>query len=144
MPRLKVSEVDASDVFGDRVRLNHRHRKGVAPGKIIVITVADRSLPLAARGSPKADVISFDEASRRALGIERGHEYDFTIRRAYWWEAVKWSLGASDPTQRIASRMGFVGLILGIAGFIISALPAFEPAAEWFGQITRDIITPGA
>ena len=42
MPRLKVSEVDASDVFGDRVRLNHRHRKGVAPGKIIVITVADR------------------------------------------------------------------------------------------------------
>lgn len=124
--RLTVHEGQASDNYKDIVRVHKANRNGVDSGFIAKVSVTDgKSIYVVVRGLGKGQEreVWMDLQTRKRLGVELGKEYDFNVRAATWWEKVIWAAKASDPSMRIGTCIGLVGILLGI---LLSAVQIWQ------------------
>ena len=122
---LEVHRHSHDDVYHDRARIAEGHRGGVKESTICAISANGRSVLLEVRGleSDTNEIIRLDDRTRVALGVELGVRYWFAIRPVSWLGQFRWAWNASDPTARIAARLGLLSLFLGIVALLVAAAP---------------------
>lgn len=123
---LRVVRLDLADVYRDLVRVPETFRryesgKTVPESTICKVTVEGRSILVSARGwdGQTEPTIRMDDKTRNALGVAVGRDYSFEFREASLLEKLSWAWNSSDPTPRIAARIGVVSLGLGALGAIL-------------------------
>jgi len=123
---LEVHQLREEEVHKDMVRIPEVHRRDirgerVKESSICRITVdGSQSTLVSVRGlqGESRPWIRMDEKTRLDLGITEQKECDFQLEAVGWWGQFMWAWGASDPTPRIAARMGLLSLGLGALGFV--------------------------
>ena len=121
---LLVKQADREDIFGDLARLHTSHRPGILAGSICRISVGSASVLAVARNSKSNETgtISLDDALRTRLKIKDGESYEFKIVPAGLWDQFNWAWSASNPVNRIASRLGVLSVALGLLGLLLGIL----------------------
>jgi len=126
---LLVKSIGNEDVYRDRVRIPVVHRGTIEEGSVCRLSVSGKSVLTEVRGistnvgdpSP-GNVILTDEIVRGKLLIFTHQEYQFEIEEVGWLGQFIWAWGASDPTARIAARLGVLGFILGVIGAVLGLI----------------------
>lgn len=131
--RLVVKEADAADVYRDIGRIPEVHRKDrrghpVPEGSVCKLGAAGKSVYVAIRGmgDSQEPAIWIDAKIRDNLAVKAGQEYEFDLRRVWWPGQFRWAWSASDPAYRIAARMGFLSLVLGVIGLVLGLISFFH------------------
>ena len=120
--KLIVHQASRSDVYKDLVRIPGSCLLSlmVSPGDICKITVAECSALVSVWGrKTKTLEILMDKRTRSCLGLEDHQAYDFSFRRVWWFGQCKWAWKASNPSYRIAVRLGVVSIGLGFLSLIL-------------------------
>lgn len=132
--RLQVRQADLGDVMGDIARFDKQHRtfngKLVRAGRVVILQANQRTERVVARGPAKLEKgeIALTSETRERLGISSGAEVDFTFAEANFFDEFLWAWRATNPTDRVAARLGLISVFLGFAGAtlgIISAAVSF-------------------
>lgn len=119
---LLVKQVDAEDIFNDMVRVHTSHRPGIPAGTICKINANGIAILAVARNtrSNERDIIAIDDALRTRLGVKEGKSYDFKIAEAGFLDQFAWGCLASNPVNRIASRLAALSIILTEIGLLLA------------------------
>ena len=64
-------------------------------------------------------VIRLDDRTREKLDVKTATIYQFGIREVWWLGQFLWAWNASDPTARVAARLGILGFALGVIGAVL-------------------------
>lgn len=125
--KLTVKQVDKEDVFGDLARVHTSHRPDIRAGYICRIRVNERSILAVARNSKgnETGTIALDDALRTRLQVKEREAYTFTITKAGAWDQFIWAWSASDPVNRVASRLGALSVGLGVLGLLLGILSLY-------------------
>lgn len=125
MPRLKVCQIEEADVYKDIVRIPELHRtdregKPIEESTVCWINGTPQRSVAVLRGYQKSAnaEIHMDERTRNRLGVQLDHSYDFRFKKAGFCGQLKWAWKASETGYRVASRLGVIGLIVGLLAFI--------------------------
>lgn len=129
--KLKVRSAQEEDVYKDIVRISQNSRHGLKTGKIHRFKADGNHAYFILRGTgPENDgKLLIDEAARSKLSLSAGAEREFLIEEVGWWGELVWMWEATDPTYRVAGRLGVLSLLLGLLAFaplIYSALNALH------------------
>ena len=71
------------------------------------------------------DQIGLDYDGVDALNIRFRQDVDLEVRRAKTWEIYRWFLNHPDLGIQLSVKLGFVGALLGLMGFVVGTLPLF-------------------
>ena len=112
------------DVFKDIARIPERSRAGIREGSICAVSVNGHTKCLIVRGLEDTlyDRIMLDEHTRKALGVEDGGSYEFSVEETGIIGHVKWACTVSDRGYRISAWVGIISLALGMLGFILGCI----------------------
>lgn len=127
---LRVKQSDLRDVMGDIARFDKMHRtfdgKLVRAGRVVVLKANKKTERVVARGPAgvKADEIALTLETRQRLGISSGECACFTIAKANVFDEFLWAWTATNPTDRIAARLGVTSVILGLVGAFLGVISA--------------------
>jgi hypothetical protein len=106
----------------ERYRVDQKERP-IEGGSICKVKTDNRSIRLALRGDTEdRKLIQVDERTRKALALTEGTWADFQFRRVTFIGEFLWAWSASDPTYRIAARLGFLSLSLGLIGLVLGII----------------------
>ena len=128
---LTVRAIDKEDIYRDRIRVPVVHRAGIGEGRVCKLSVPahQKHVLVEARGirltvgDKQEEVILMDEITRSNLGsLHIGQVYQFEMKEVSWAGQFIWAWNASDPTARIAARLGVLGLALGVIGVLLGVL----------------------
>jgi hypothetical protein len=131
---LTVHELLKDDVYHDRVRIPELSRGGIKEARICKLSArlagkrVGEAVLVEVRGdlSMTSGTIRIDDITRIKLAVKPCEQYTFTLRTVWWIGQFWWAWNASDPTPRIAARLGLLGLLLGLAGLVIGVIPLFR------------------
>ena len=131
---LTVKAIDKEDVYRDRVRVPVVHRGTIAEGTVCKLSVDRTSVLVEIRGIRTAPsdpdpgaVILMDEVTRAKLGpIFTQKMYQFEMKEVGWLGQFSWAWNASDPTPRIAAKLGVLGVILGVIGVVLGVVALYK------------------
>jgi hypothetical protein len=70
-----------------------------------------------------SELIRMDLETRRRLQVSLEKEYDFTLRRIWPWQALKWACRSSDPALRVATWIAVLSFMLGLLSIVLSIIP---------------------
>ncbi|HEY8948688.1 MAG TPA: hypothetical protein VIM56_07365 [Rhizomicrobium sp.] len=132
---LKVRGAESEDVYKDIVRISEASRHGLKTGKVHKFSVPEGSAYFILRGSAQENdgKILMDEAARGKLNLGPGAEREFEIQEAGFWGELRWVWNATDPTYRIAGRLGVLSFSLAI----LALWPVAEELLRWIIPIVR-------
>lgn len=124
---LEVHDALKEDVYRDRARIASSYRGTINEGVVCKLTVKGKHVLLEVRGMVNDNLaekptIRLDEKSRTHLGVLPKECCQFTIRESWWIGQFLWAWNASDPTPRIAARLGILGLVLGMLGAVLGII----------------------
>lgn len=124
MPKLHVEGPQTSEAGRWLVRLNRRHRAGVERYGVarLTNTANGKGLDVLLLGHDRDDAIFMPYDIRERLGVAKGGELDFSLRKVGLWGLLRWYVGSPDPAISIPAWIAVVGLGLGIAGLVLGAL----------------------
>jgi hypothetical protein len=122
MCKLPVEGLPSGDSGRLLIRLHHSHRGGVARYGIaqIVNDTTGQSLNVLVLGHERADAIFMPYDIRRALGIKKASELDFSINKVGWFGKLKWYINSIDPAVHLPAWLAVIGLFLSILGVVMS------------------------
>jgi len=133
---LTVHQLRENDVYKDLVRIPEAHRKDKDGNRIRESTICEVTVDggttgrtvVCVRGSVRDTEpwIRMHDKTRLDLGVTERRDYDFRLTRAGWAKQFCWAWCASDPTPRIAARLGLVSVSLGVVGFLLGLLSFFR------------------
>ena len=117
---LRVRSAKYNDIYKDIVRVSEQSREGLLPGRVHKFISPNKTAYFILRGAgPKDDgLIRMDEESRKKLAVKYGETYDFEISPVGFLGEMKWAFGATDPSYRIAARLGVLSFFLGLFAFV--------------------------
>ncbi len=132
---LIVRSAKAADVYKDIVRIDLKVRgEAFEESKIYKLQANGESRLVSIRGmsgetNRSPNDICMDEKTRRKFGLNVGDTKEFTLKKPILplWPLICWSLGSSDPLQRMAAFWGIISgisLIIAIPGLFGLTLPA--------------------
>jgi hypothetical protein len=78
--------------------------------------------------------IHMDDRTRARLGVKLGHPYDFRFKQAGFCGQLKWAWKASETGYRVASRLGVIGLIVGVLAFIPVLVDWIKSLVCWWSH----------
>ncbi len=122
--KLTVKKSESSDVYGDVVRIHKDARGKVSEGSICRIEVGSgKSVLRAVRGLGTSDennnIIKMDLVTRTELGITLDEKHEFKLSVVWWPRQIWWAWNASDPTPRLAARLGVLSVGLGVLSALL-------------------------
>ena len=100
MPKLRVEGPQASEVGRLLVRLNIRHRAGVERYGVARLTNNANSsgLDVLLLGHDRDDAIFMPYDIRERLGVAKGGELDFSLRKVGLWGLLRWYVRSPCPS----------------------------------------------
>lgn len=125
MPKLHVEGPQASEAGRWLVRLNIKHRAGVERYGVARLTnnANGKALDALLLGHDRDDAIFMPYDIRERLGITKGGELDFSLRKIGLWGLLRWYVRSPDPAVSIPAWIAVIGLALAIVGLVLTALP---------------------
>lgn len=125
MPKLSVEGPQASEAGRFLVRLNIRHRAGIERYGVARLTnnANRKGLDVLLLGHDRDDAIFMPYDIRELLGIAKGGELDFSLRKVGLWGLLRWYVRSPDPAVSIPAWIAVIGLALAIVGIVLAALP---------------------
>jgi hypothetical protein len=116
--KLLVRSAAAEDVFKDVARINEDDRGGHRAGQVYRLVAPTGKALVVIRGMRPLDKgkIRIDEEVRKRLGVTFGKEVELRIEPVGLRGELEWAWRATDPAYRVASKLGVLGLILGVIG----------------------------
>jgi len=130
---LTIQALPMEDVYRDRVRIPVAHGGTIGEGRVCKMSVNGKSVLVEVRGirtsahEPEpGPTILMDEITRAKLLVLTSQTYQFEMKEVGWLGQFYWAWKASDPTPRIAARLGVVGLILGAIGVVIGVVALYR------------------
>lgn len=125
MPKLSVEGPQASEAGRWLVRLNIRHRAGVERYGVARLTnnANGRGLDVLLLGHDRDGAIFMPYDIRERLGVAKGGELDFSLRKVGLWGLLRWYVRSPDPAVSIPAWIAVIGLALAIVGIVLAALP---------------------
>jgi hypothetical protein len=141
---LTVRRVKAADVYKDIVRIDIKVRGfEFEESKIYKLTANEKTHLVSVRGladekSRSDSDICLDEKTRRKFEIENGKAYEFTLGQpvSQTLALIGWSLGSSDPLQRLAAFWGLVSAVS-----LVMAIPSLFGVTIRLGGIWACLMT---
>jgi hypothetical protein len=131
--RLTVEPVGKEDIYQDRVRIPVVHRGKIDEGTVCklsangeLVLVEVRGVRIAGEVADQPATISIDEITRVKVKVHTGQSYPFEMNEVSWPGQFKWRWRASDPTARIAARLGILGFALGVIGVLLGVIALFK------------------
>jgi hypothetical protein len=141
VPTLKVCKIGEEDVYKDIVRIPEIHRTDRNGKTIEESTVCwidgtpERSVAVLRGYQQSTDAeIHMDDRTRARLGVKLGHPYDFRFKQAGFCGQLKWAWKASETGYRVASRLGVIGLIVGVLAFIPVLVDWIKSLVCWWSH----------
>ena len=130
--RLTVKSIEYDDVYKDIVRMSEASRDGLKTGRIHRFRTSAGAAYFILRGTKSKNdgKILMDEAARSKLNLEAKTEAEFEICEVGFWGELRWVWNATDPTYRIAGRLGALSFFLAI----IALLPLIKELLGWLFQ----------
>ena len=133
MPELDIHSAKAEEVYRDIVRIPENVRKDtngqvIEEGRICRISSGGRHTLVILRGAKecqathKPPCIHLDEVTRKRLSLPGSGLAQFELQPVGWFGEFLWAWNATEIGYRISSRLGLLGLALGIIAFVL-ALP---------------------
>jgi hypothetical protein len=125
MPTLYVEGPQASEAGRFLVRLNVKYRAGVERYGVARLTNNSngKALDVLLLGHDRDNAIFMPYDIRERLGVAKGGELDFTLRRVTFWGLLRWYVRSPDPAVFIPAWIAVIGLALAIAGLLLAAIP---------------------
>ncbi len=125
MPKLRVEGPQASEAGRWLVRLNIRYRAGVERYGVARLTnnANGQGLDILLLGHDRDDAIFMPYDIRERLGVAKGGELDFSLRKVGLWGLLRWYVRSPDPAVSIPAWIAVIGLFLAIVGIVLAALP---------------------
>jgi hypothetical protein len=143
---LEVHEARKDEVYKDIARISEASRKGLVAGKIHRFRTKSGSAYLILRGndvSLEMSYIRLDEAARDRLGLSDSDKFknaDFTVSEVGLWGEFVWAWQATDPSYRVAARLGVVSIVLAVFSVlpllgcvVVNAAKVVLRVANWIG-----------
>jgi len=134
--KLTIEKLPGEDAWKDIVRIpkafridcNDRH---VHRGKICRLTVGNKSKWVILHGlDSDQPVIQMDLNVRIALGVKKGHEYEFKVEQIGRLLALWFPWKASDPAYRLPAQLSIVafilGVLFGVLGIGVGLIPLYN------------------
>lgn len=125
MPKLRVEGPQANEVGRWLVRLNICHRAGVERYGVARLTnnANGSGMDVLLLGHDRDDAIFMPYDIRERLGVAKGGELDFSLRKVGLLGLIRWYVRSPDPAVSIPAWIAVVGLTLAIVGIVLAALP---------------------
>ncbi|MBN2752358.1 MAG: hypothetical protein JXQ84_06585 [Rhodospirillaceae bacterium] len=125
MAKLHVEGAQASEAGRWMVRLNIKHRAGIERYGVarLTNTANGKAIDVLLLGHNRDDAIFMPYDIRERLGIAKGGELDFSLRKIGLWGLLRWYVRSPDPAVFIPARIAVIGLLLAIVGLIPAWLP---------------------
>ncbi len=121
MTKLNVQRLPKADHNRLLVRLNIKYREGIDRYGIARITNTENSksenVLVLGHDDDKAVFMPYD--IHTALGLKKGDELDFTLKKVGFWGKLCWYVSSPDPAVQIPAWVAVGGLILAIASLVI-------------------------
>jgi hypothetical protein len=119
--RLSVRSAEIDDVYKDIVRISEESRGPLKTGRVHKFATGSGTAHFILRGSSPSNVgkILMDEAARAKLKLEPSAECDFDIQEVGFWGELRWAWSATDPTYRVAGKLGVLSFVLGVISLIL-------------------------
>jgi hypothetical protein len=129
MPILPVDGLSPNDGGRLLVRVNVKYRVGIPRYGIARLTNSSnsKSLNVLVLGHDDAKAIFMPYDIRTELGVERGGQLDFTIKKVGWIGKVCWYLRTPDPAVHVPAWLALVSVILGALGLAVSVFGYLFP-----------------
>src|ERR1700676_4420224 len=131
------------------VRGNEEHRTDkrgavIREGSVVRIRVPGRGKAwVVLRGNPKEELwIRMDDVTRTKLHVDSMETYDFEFKKAVLVGRLLWAWGASEIAYGMATRLGVLGVVLGIIGVGIGGWQIFHSLSA-SGVIPSHSLTVG-
>jgi hypothetical protein len=127
---LKAKSAREEDVYKDIVRITEKDRGDLKTGRIHKFKTSNATAYFILRGNGPSDdgKILIDEAARNKLNLGPSAESDFVIQQVGFWGELRWVWSATDPSYRIAGRLGVLSLFLGVLALGLGIAPLFIEA----------------
>jgi hypothetical protein len=125
MPKLQVEGPQAIEAGRWLVRLNIKHRAGVERYGVARLTnnANGKALDALLLGHDRDDAIFMPYDIRERLGIAKGGELDFSLRKVGLSGLLRWYVRSPDPAVSIPAWIAIIGLVLAVVGLVLAALP---------------------
>ncbi len=145
MPSVKTREFQVvaareADVYRDFARIHESARKDGRGRPMLEGTIArvrvhggKRALVIL-RGDEEGKGlvpprIRIDDATRQKLGLAKGITVSLELSKPRILGTWRWAWSATDPAYRVAARLAFIslvlGLLVGILGLVLGIIPFF-------------------
>jgi hypothetical protein len=124
--KLTVKPAFDFDNYKDTIRIHSTYRNGLRSGRLAKVSVVGGlNTIVVVRGLSDEDseLIRMDLETRRRLQVSLEKEYDFTLRRIWPWQALKWACRSSDPALRVATWIAVLSFMLGLLSIVLSIIP---------------------
>jgi hypothetical protein len=125
MPELHVEGPQSSDAGRWLVRLNVKYRAGVERYGVARLTNSanGKAIDVLLLGHDRVDAIFMPYDIRERLGVDKGGQLDFSLRRAGLWGLLRWYVRSPDPAVYIPAWIAVIGLALAALGIVLTTLP---------------------
>ena len=125
MPKLQVEGPQSSDAGRWLVRLKIKHRAGVERYGVARLTnhANGRELDVLLLGHDRVDTIFMPYDIRERLGVDKGGQLEFSLRKVGPLGLLRWYVRSPDPAVYIPAWIAVIGLALTALGLLLAALP---------------------
>lgn len=119
--KFRVYPLWREDVFKDVARIPEQDRGGIREGSVCVVCANGRMKYLIVRGLEEtlSGGIMLDEITRKAMGLQEGMSYEFSVKEAGILGQIRWACMVSDRGYRISAWVGVISLALGALGAVL-------------------------
>ncbi|MEP4038509.1 hypothetical protein [Pseudophaeobacter sp.] len=122
MAQLSVKALRSNDSGRLLVRVNKACRAGVPRYGIAKLTDTEnsKSVRVLVLGHDAASAIFMPYDIREALGVDKGGNLNFTIKKIGWLGKIWWLLRTPDPAVHVPARLALISVLLGAIGIAIA------------------------
>lgn len=122
MAQLPVKALPSNDSGRLLVRVNKAYRAGIPRYGIAKLTNTEnsKSFRVLVLGHDDASAIFMPYDIREALGVDKGRNLNFTIKKVGCLGKIWWLLSTPDPAVHVPARLALISVLLGAIGIAIA------------------------
>lgn len=122
MTKLPVKALPSNDTGRLLIRLNRKYRNDILRYGIALLTNTKnaKSVKVLVLGHDDEDAIFMPYDIREALGVAKGGNLEFTVKKTGWFGKIDWLLKTPDPAIHIPAWLALASVFLGISGVVIA------------------------
>ena len=146
LDHLEIHQAKHEETYRDIVRIPEDLRidsagKRIDEGRICKIKTGPKTAYVIVRGVKNFELegspahvhgrcIHMDEVTRQRLDVDKTRSARFDLEPVGWWGQFRWAWSATEIGYRVSSRLGLLGLVLGLVAFLPELI-------KWIGELAN-------